>query len=128
MSRKNSPRRANGFTLIEALVALALLATVLSSIGMVIATSVKGTRSIDQRIALAGVASTLLATLPTRDLLAPGVQSGTTAGQRWRIDVAPMAGDGAPRRWTPVSVKLRVQSPSGPAMQLTTVRLVEQRP
>lgn len=129
MSRRSSRRRSAGFTLIEALVALALLATVLSSIGMVIATSVKGTRTIDQRLALAGTADTLLATLPSRELLKPGTQSGTAAGQRWRIDVAPMAGgDAALRRWTPVSIKLRVQSPNGPALQITTVRLVEQRP
>ena len=41
--------------------ALAIIAAVLSSIGAVIATMVKGTRSIDQRLALTGAAETLLA-------------------------------------------------------------------
>ncbi|MCJ9707365.1 type II secretion system protein J, partial [Bradyrhizobium sp. SHOUNA76] len=50
-----------GFTLIEALVALAIIAVVLGTIGSVIATTVKGTRAIDQRLALAGTAETLLA-------------------------------------------------------------------
>ena len=48
--------------------ALAIVAAVLSSIGAVIATSVKGTRAIDQRLALTGAAETLLAELPARNL------------------------------------------------------------
>ena len=70
--------------------ALAIIAAVLSSIGAVIATTVKGTRSIDQRLALTGAAETLLAALPARNLLKPGRQSGELAGHRWRIDVAPL--------------------------------------
>ena len=129
MSRKRHSSGVAGFTLIEALVALAIIAAVLSSIGAVIATTVKGTRSIDQRLALAGTAETLLAALPARDLLKPGRQSGELAGHRWRIDVAPMnvpdAGD-APqaRRFVPLAVNMRMQAPGGPAIQITTVRLV----
>jgi general secretion pathway protein I len=118
-----------GFTLIEALVALAIVAAVLSSIGAVIATTVKGTRSIDQHLALTGAAETLLAALPARNLLKPGRQSGETAGHRWRIDVAPMnvaVTSDAPQtgRFVPLAVSLRLQAPGGPAIQLTTVRLV----
>jgi general secretion pathway protein I len=118
-----------GFTLIEVLVALAIVAAVLSSIGAVIATSVKGTRSIDQRLALTGAAETLLAELPARNLLKPGRQSGELAGHRWRIDVSPMntsVADDAPQnpRFLPLAVTLRLQAPDGPAIQLTTVRLV----
>ena len=54
MSRKSCSNGAAGFTLIEALVALAIVATVLGSIGAVIATTVKGTRGIDQRLELSG--------------------------------------------------------------------------
>jgi general secretion pathway protein I len=118
-----------GFTLIEALVALAIVAAVLSSIGAVIATSVKGTRSIDQRLALTGAAETLLAELPARNLLKPGRLSGQLAGHRWRIDVSPMdtaVADDAPQnpRFMPLAVTMRLQAPNGPAIQLTTVRLV----
>lgn len=127
MSRRSSSNVA-GFTLIEALVALAIIAAVLSSIGAVIATTVKGTRSIDQRLALAGTAETLLATLPARDLLKPGRQSGELAGHRWRIDVAPMnvpdSGDAPARRFVPLAVNMRMQAPGGPAIHITTVRLV----
>ena len=129
MSRKSCSDGTAGFTLIEALVALAIVAAVLSSIGAVIAVTVKGTRSIDQRLALTGAAETLLAALPARNLLKPGRQSGELAGHRWRIDVAPTntaaAGD-APenQRFVPLALNMRLQAPGGPAIQLTTVRLV----
>jgi general secretion pathway protein I len=129
LSRKSCSNGARGFTLIEALVALAIVAAVLGSIGAVIATTVKGTRGIDQRLALGGTAETLLAALPARTLLKPGRQSGETAGHRWRVDVSPMnvaVSTDAPltQRFVPLAVSLRLQAPGGPAMQVTTVRLV----
>lgn len=129
MSRKSCSDGTAGFTLIEALVALAIVAAVLGSIGGVIATSVKGTRGIDQRIALSGTAESLLAALPARTLLKPGRQSGELSGHRWRIDVSPMnvpVTTEAPQtgRFVPLAVTMRLQSPGGPAMQVTTVRLV----
>jgi general secretion pathway protein I len=129
LSRKSCSDGTAGFTLIEALVALAIVAAVLSSIGAVIATTVKGTRSIDQRLALTGAAETLLAALPARNLLKPGRQSGELAGHRWRIDVFPLNAavpDDAPQtqRFVPLAVNMRMQAPGGPAMQMTTVRLV----
>jgi general secretion pathway protein I len=129
LSRKSCSNGARGFTLIEALVALAIVAAVLGSIGAVIATTVKGTRGIDQRLALGGTAEMLLAALPARTLLKPGRQSGETAGHRWRIDVSPMnvaVSTDAPltQRFVPLAVNLRLQAPGGPAMQVTTVRLV----
>jgi general secretion pathway protein I len=126
--RKSCSDGRAGFTLIEALVALAIVAAVLSSIGAVIATTVKGIRSIDQRLALTGAAETLLAALPARNLLKPGRQSGELAGHRWRIDVAPMnlpVQEGAAgTRFVPLAVNVRMQAPGGPAIQVTTVRLV----
>ncbi|UPK25116.1 type IV pilus modification PilV family protein [Bradyrhizobium sp. 195] len=116
-----------GFTLIEALVALAIIAVVLGTIGSVIATTVKGTRAIDQRLALAGTAETLLAELPARSLLKPGRRSGELAGSRWRVDVAPMnvpGGDPASDRFVPLAVNLRLQRADGSAIQVTTVKLV----
>lgn len=128
MSRRSCSDAA-GFTLIEALVALAIVAAVLSSIGAVIATSVKGTRTIDQRLALTGAAETLLAELPARNLLKPGRQSGQLGSHRWRIDVSAMdtsLADDAPQnpRFVPLAVTMRLQEPDGPAIQFTTVRLV----
>jgi general secretion pathway protein I len=129
LSRKSCSSGVAGFTLIEVLVALAIVATVLGSIGTVIATTVKGTRGIDQRLELSGTAESLLATLPARNLLKPGRQSGELTGHRWRIDVSPMnvaVASDAPQtgRFVPLAVTMRLQSPGGPAMQVTTVRLV----
>ena len=125
MFRKSCSDNEAGFTLIEALVALAIIAAVLGSIGSVIATTVKGTRAIDQKLVLSGVAETLLASLPARGLLKPGRQSGELAGHRWRIDVAAMnVGELPPTaRFVPLAVNLRLQAPGGKALQFTTVRL-----
>jgi general secretion pathway protein I len=129
LSRKSCCNDTRGFTLIEALVALAIVAAVLGTIGTVIATTVKGTRGIDQRLALGGTAETLLVGLPARGLLKPGRQSGELSGHRWRIDVSPMnvaVATDAPQtgRFVPLAVTMRLQSPGGAAMQVTTVRLV----
>ncbi|MHC2577092.1 general secretion pathway protein I [Bradyrhizobium diazoefficiens] len=126
MSRR-SCSDADGFTLIEALIALAIIAVVLGTIGSVIATTAKGTRAIDQHLALAGTAETLLADLPARSLLKPGRQSGELAGSRWRVDVAPMnvpGGNPATDRFVPMAVNLRLQRADGSAIQVTTVKLV----
>lgn len=126
MSRRSCSDAA-GFTLIEALVALAIIAVVLGTIGSVIATTAKGTRSIDQRLALSGTAERLLADLPARGLLKPGRQGGELAGSRWRVDVAPMnvaGGDPATDRFVPMAVNLRLQRADGSAIQVTTVKLV----
>jgi general secretion pathway protein I len=128
LSHRNCSDGEKGFTLIEALVALAIIAAVLSSIGAVIGTTVKGTRSIDQRLALTGAAETLLAALPARNLLKPGRQSGELAGHRWRIDVALLnvAVSEVPQTspFVPLAVNLRMQAPGGPAIQVVTVRIV----
>ena len=126
MSRRSCSDAA-GFTLIEALVALTIIAVVLGTIGSVIATTAKGTRSIDQRLALSGTAETLLADLPARGLLKPGRQSGELAGSRWRVDVTPMnvaGGNPATDRFVPMAVNLRLQRADGAAIQITTVKLV----
>lgn len=127
MSRRSCSDGAAGFTLIEALVALAIIAVVLGTIGSVIAVTTKGTRSIDQRLALAGTAETLLADLLPRGLLKPGRQSGQLAGSHWRVDIAPMnvaGGDPATDRFVPLAVNLRLQRADGSTIQVTTVKLV----
>ncbi|RXH08737.1 type II secretion system protein [Bradyrhizobium guangzhouense] len=127
MSRRSCSNGAAGFTLIETLVALAIIAIVLGTIGSAISVTVRGTRSIDQRLALSGTAETLLADLPARGLLKPGRQNGQLAGSRWRVDIAPMnvaGGNPATDRFVPLAVNLRLQGRDGGAIQVTTVKLV----
>ena len=116
-----------GFTLIEVLVALSVVALALAAIGSLIGASVRGTRALDFNVIAATTARTLASSLPERDLLKPGSLSGEAAGQRWRIDVAPVAGPtvdpGLPTRWVPQAVVIRVQSPTGSILEINTVRL-----
>jgi general secretion pathway protein I len=124
---KNCSDGERGFTLIEALVALAIIAVVLTPIGMVIGTTARGTRAIDQRLALSGAAETLLASLPARDALKVGRQTGELAGYRWRIDIGPInaAAEKVPAAgFVPLAINMRMQGPDGATFQVTTVRLV----
>jgi general secretion pathway protein I len=115
-----------GFTLIEAVVALALIAVALTAIGSLIATTIRGTRSLDQHLSLAETARAVEAALPGRDDLA-GSSSGEMAGHRWRIDVRPFTASFVdprlPSPWVPQTVVITVRAPDGPVLQINTVRL-----
>ena len=127
MSRSTPANRATaGFTLIEALVALAIVAASLSSIAALIATTLRGERSIDRHLAGLATMRAIVAALPDREQLGPGSFSGVTAGQRWRVDVAAFdTGNLGVRQptWEPQAVIVTVQSPAGATLQINTVRL-----
>ena len=116
-----------GFTLIEVLVALAVLAVSLTAIGSLVASNIRATRALDQRLALAATARAILTGLPDREELALSGSSGEVAGHRWRFDILPFVADFIdPSRataWVPQAVVLRVQSPSGQVLRIDTVRL-----
>ena len=134
MSRKARNVKARnrsqaGFTLIEVLAAFAVIAVVLPAIGSVIASTVRGTRGIDDRLSMAGTAETLLNTLPQRNELKPGSTSGGGQGVRWRMDISelPLAvsedADTA-YNWVPLAITIRLEGRSGTTMRIDTVRLV----
>jgi general secretion pathway protein I len=116
-----------GFTLIEALVALAVVAAALTAIGMLIGSNVHATRSVDRRLALLETTRAILAALPGRSELEAGDTSGAVADYRWRLDVFPFVADfvdpSLPSPWIPEAVVLRVQAPSGELLRIDTVRL-----
>jgi general secretion pathway protein I len=117
---------ADGFTLVEVLVALAILAVSLSAIGALVATSVRGTRSLEQHLIELEIARGIAAALPDRDQLVLGTLQGETASHRWRIDVSRSSAGVTPVQtspWVPQSVTLTVRSPAGGALQIETVRL-----
>jgi general secretion pathway protein I len=126
--RPRERRRAQaGFSLIEVLVALAVVAVALTAIGSLVATSVRGTVWIDRRLALIETARTIETGLPDRAQLKVGSLSGELADHRWRVDVLPFLTGSAPAQqaspWVPQTVVIRVQSPTGGILQIDTVRL-----
>ena len=116
-----------GFTLIEVLVALSVVAVSLVAIGSLIASTIRGVRSLDRHLALAETARAVMTGLPNRDELALGTLEGELADHRWRVDVQAFPIDNpeilAQARWIPQTVTIRVQSPQGGILQLNTVRL-----
>jgi general secretion pathway protein I len=126
-SISSSKRRAiAGFTLIEVLVALSVVAVSLAAIGSLIAVTTRGVRSIGGHLALVESTRTILTGMPDRDQLTFGNFSGQSVGHRWRVDVLPFQADFVTTEvspWIPETVVLRVQSPDGPILQVNTVRL-----
>ena len=122
------PRGTAGFTLIEVLVSIAVLAVVLGAIGAVVGNTVRTIRSVDRRLPLLETAQSLIASLPTRDALQPGTQSGTSGEFRWRIDAVLLnrnvPDDAKAAKWMPLAITVRVQGSEGPPVRLDTVRLI----
>jgi general secretion pathway protein I len=122
-------RHDAGFTIIEVLIALAIVAVSVIAIGAVMATNVRGVRSLEQHVALMQAARvTMTADIPTRGKLGPGTLSGRIDDYRWTIDVGPLGGGwavpGADVAWVPELVRVRVRSPSGAVSDIRTVRLM----
>jgi general secretion pathway protein I len=116
-----------GFTLVEVLVALGILAVALAAIGSLMATNVRGTRSIDTHLTLVETGRAIMTGLPDRNDLAIGNFSGAIGDHRWRADVLPFIAPNVDQRlatpWTPQRVVVRVQSPAGLILQIETIRL-----
>jgi general secretion pathway protein I len=126
-SRISKRRATAGFTLIEVLVALSVVAVTLAAIGSLIAVTVRGARAVPARLSLIETARAIMTGLPDRDALTVGSFSGELAGHRWRVDVLPFLGNiidpQQPSIWVPLTVIVRVQSPTGQIVQLNTVRV-----
>jgi general secretion pathway protein I len=121
-----------GFTIIEVLIALAIVAVSIVAIGSVMATNVRGVRSLEQHVALMQATRTVMtAGIPARTKLGPGALSGQIDDYRWAVDVGPLGSDwavpGADVAWIPELVRIRVRSPSGAVSDIRTVRLMHRR-
>jgi general secretion pathway protein I len=116
-----------GFTLIEALVALAVAAVSLAAIGLLVAGNIRGSGRIEQHLGLVETLRAVEAGLPDRASLPAGTLSGEMHDQAWSVDIAPFPGDfvnpRAAQLWTPQTIVIKVQSRSGAVLQLETIRL-----
>lgn len=116
-----------GFTLIEALVALAVAAVSLAAIGLLVAGNIRGSGRIEHHLGLVETLRAVEAGLPDRASLPAGTLSGEMHDQAWSVDIAPFPGDfvnpRATQFWTPQTIVIKVQSRSGAVLQLETIRL-----
>jgi general secretion pathway protein I len=124
---------AAGFTIIEVLIALAIVSISIVAIGSVMSTNARGVRLLEQHVTMMQVARTVMTTgIPPRAELGPGALSGQIDDYQWKIDVEPLGGDwavsGADVAWIPELVRVRVRSPSGSVSDLRTVRLMRRPP
>jgi general secretion pathway protein I len=122
-----------GFTIIEVLIALTVVAVSIVAIGSVMSTNVRGVRLLEQHVTLMQAArSVMTAEIPPRAELGLGVLSGQANDYRWKIDVGPLGEDwsvpGADVTWIPALVRIQVRSPSGAVSDLQTVRLMRGPP
>lgn len=129
MSRSNAADcRTAGFTLIEVLVALAIVGIALAALSRLIGTTTRGTRAIETHWRRLEVARKIMTALPGREQLAPGNYQGEDSGDSWRINVAPFHGAGllaadARSKWMPEKVTVTVKSPTGSVIKIDTIRL-----
>ena len=65
-----------GFTILEVLVAIAVVAISLTAIGALTGATTRGVRSLEQHVALVETARTVVASLPSRTQLSSGEVTG----------------------------------------------------
>ena len=126
LMRRNPACGSAGFTLIEVVVTLAVIAVIMLSIGSLVTVAVRGTHSLDDHLVLVETARAIEAGLPDRDALKAGTMSGERDGQFWRVDIQPFAGQVEAQTktpWVPMTASITVQTPGGASLNVTTVRL-----
>jgi general secretion pathway protein I len=114
--------------MIEAVVALALVAIMLAAISSLVAATTNGTRTLEGHVALVETARLVLASIPRHGELQSDDLAGELSGHRWQVRQSPLLGDGeavSGSLWVPQSIAVRVRSPSGAVFSLETVRLTK---
>jgi general secretion pathway protein I len=116
--------------MIEAVVALALVAVVLAAIGQLVASNSRGARILEQHVALTDTARLIASTIPRAGAPLSDDLAGQVSGHRWQMRVSPFVDDVSiipESRFIPQRIELRVQSPTGAILSLETVRLQNNR-
>lgn len=115
-----------GFTMIEVLIALAVVAISLSALGSLMASNRRVAGAIDTHLSLVETTRGIGTALPDRDKLNRSL-AGESGEFRWGVGISPFNGNlvdpALQTPWIPQVVTMRVQAPDGTALQVNTVRL-----
>jgi len=124
-----SDRRA-GFTLLEALVALALVLAFASAVGPHLSQARRIMANAEGRVAAQVLLRSLLNAPFDRSSLARAPREGETSGLRWRIDTEPAAAVGARDQpnWSAFRVVASVTWAPGQFIMAETIRLGKPEP
>ena len=124
-------KNSAGFTLVEVLVALAVMASSLAAIGSLMNATLRSGVHLERHLAEIETTQQIIAGLPGRDELRDGSSSGEMVGHVWRLDVTPyrtnLVAPGSPADWTPEKIALTVRSPDGALLSVDMIRLVRAR-
>jgi prepilin-type N-terminal cleavage/methylation domain-containing protein len=126
-SSNTSADRKQGFTLLEALVALALILAFASVLGPYLFQSRQIMANAEGRVAAQVLLRSLLDAPFDRSQLAKASREGETGGLHWNIAAEPIAIDTGRERpvWTAVRVVASVSSGAGQTISAETVRLAK---
>ena len=124
-SQNLEPPGAAGFTLVEALVALGVMAAGLAAIGALANSNLRVALYTERHLAEIETARKVITGMPGRNDLPFGSLAGILDAHQWRINTAalstPLAGAGGP--WAAQGIALLVRSPSGATIEVDTIRL-----
>jgi hypothetical protein len=124
----DSVKNCAGFTLFEALVALALVLAFVEVLGPYLFHARRIMVNSEGRVAAQVLLRSLLDAPFDRSQLANVSRGGETAGLRWRIVTEPLVAGATPSRgqpWTAFRVTASVSSGSGQVITAETVRLAK---
>ncbi|MGJ4962773.1 PulJ/GspJ family protein [Bradyrhizobium sp. HKCCYLRH3061] len=121
-------RSEAGFSLIEVLVALAIVSVSIIAIGAVVSRNAASVRKLEQHVTLVTDMRLALATmLADRGRLQPGSIDQRSGSGSVVLQVRPLGGDwnepAGQTGWIPEAVTLRVKTGSGAVADVQTVRL-----
>jgi general secretion pathway protein I len=121
-------RGVAGFTLIEALAALAVMGAGLAAIGTLASSSLRAGLYTERHLAEIETARKVIAGMPSREALPVGRLTGSLDAHDWRIDSTLI---GAPAvvgdtLWIPQRIEVSIRSPSGATLKVETIRLRRQ--
>ena len=134
-SRSDPIKGQRGFTLLEALVALALIVTFAATLGPYLFQARRIVSGADGRVAAHALLRTLIEAPVARSNLAGVPRAGETGGLHWRmraepITINPVPIEAAEKRgetpnWTPYRLVVTVSWAPGLSVEAETVRLLK---